>query len=124
MRKRDRSRAPTATTGKPTVAVLTLGISNSACFEHSFLADQIGVELFEGHDLRVVDGRVAMRTTQGYQPIDVHYRRVDDDFLDSLNVNPERQLGVPGVMDVYRAGGITLTNAPGTGSADDKAIYS
>ena len=116
--------APAATTTKPTVAVLTPGIYNSAYFEHAFLADQMGVELVEGHDLRVVDGRVAMRTTQGYKPIDVLYRRIDDDFLDPLNFNPESALGIPGIMDVYRAGGITIANAPGTGIADDKAIYS
>jgi len=116
--------APTMCQGKPTVAVLTPGIFNSAYYEHSFLADQMGVELVEGQDLRVVDGRVAMRTTQGYQPIDVLYRRVDDDFLDPLNFNPDSQLGVPGIMDIYRAGGITIANAPGTGIADDKAIYS
>jgi uncharacterized circularly permuted ATP-grasp superfamily protein len=116
--------APETTMHKPTVAVLTPGIYNSAYFEHAFLADQMGVELVEGHDLRVVDGRVAMRTTQGYKPIDVLYRRVDDDYLDPLNFIPESQLGVPGIMDVYRAGGITIANAPGTGIADDKAIYS
>jgi len=116
--------APDATVGTPVVAVLTPGIYNSAYFEHAFLADQMGVELVEGHDLRVVDGRVAMRTTRGYTPIDVLYRRVDDDFLDPLNFNPESQLGVPGIMDVYRTGGITIANAPGTGIADDKAIYS
>ena len=108
----------------PVVAVLTPGIHNSAYYEHAFLADQMGVELVEGHDLRVVDGRVAMRTTQGYQPIDVLYRRVDDDYLDPLNFNPDSVLGVPGILDVYRAGGITIANAPGTGIADDKAIYS
>ena len=116
--------APPACSGKPVVAVLTPGIHNSAYYEHSFLADQMGAELVEGHDLRVVDGRVAMRTTRGYKPIDVLYRRVDDDYLDPLNFKPESMLGVPGVMDVYRAGGITLANAPGTGIADDKAIYS
>ena len=116
--------APKMTEGKPTVAVLTPGIYNSAYFEHAFLADQMGVELVEGHDLQVVDGRIAMRTTRGYKPIDVLYRRVDDDFLDPLNFNPESQLGVPGIMDVYRAGGITIANAPGTGISDDKAIYS
>jgi uncharacterized circularly permuted ATP-grasp superfamily protein len=116
--------APAATRGAPVVAVLTPGIYNSAYYEHSFLADKMGVELVEGHDLRVVDGRVAMRTTQGYQPIDVLYRRVDDEYLDPLNFNPESALGVPGIMDVYRAGGITIANAPGTGIADDKAIYS
>src|SRR6056297_524210 len=110
--------------GDPVVAVLTPGIFNSAHFEHAFLADQMGVELVEGHDLRVVDGRVAMRTTCGYKPVDVLYRRVDDEFLDPMNFNPDSQLGVPGIMDVYRAGGITIANAPGTGIADDKAIYS
>ncbi len=116
--------APSNCEGKPTVAILTPGIHNSAYFEHSFLADQMGVELVEGHDLRVVDGRIAMRTTQGYKVIDVIYRRVDDDYLDPLNFNPDSMLGVPGIMDVYRAGNITIANAPGTGIADDKAIYS
>ncbi|QFT78450.1 circularly permuted type 2 ATP-grasp protein [Erythrobacter sp. THAF29] len=109
---------------KPTVAVLTPGIYNSAYFEHAFLADQMGAELVEGGDLRVIDGRVQMRCTRGYTPIDVLYRRVDDDFLDPLTFNPESMLGVPGIMDVYRAGGITIANAPGTGICDDKAIYS
>jgi len=116
--------APPACGGTPTVAVLTPGIHNSAYFEHSFLADQMGAELVEGHDLRVVAGRVAMRTTRGYTPIDVLYRRVDDDFLDPLNFRPDSMLGVPGIWDVYRAGGITIANAPGTGIADDKALYS
>jgi uncharacterized circularly permuted ATP-grasp superfamily protein len=116
--------APKSCTGKPTVAVLTPGIHNSAYYEHSFLADQMGVELVEGHDLRVVDGHIAMRTTHGYKRIDVIYRRVDDDFLDPLTFNPNSMLGVPGIMDVYRAGNITIANAPGTGIADDKAIYS
>ena len=116
--------APTAAATAPVVAVLTPGIYNSAYYEHAFLADQMGVELVEGHDLRIVDGRVAMRTTQGYLPIDILYRRVDDDFIDPLNFRADSQLGVPGIMDVYRAGGITLANAPGTGIADDKAIYS
>ncbi|HKJ49906.1 MAG TPA: circularly permuted type 2 ATP-grasp protein [Gammaproteobacteria bacterium] len=116
--------APPGCEGRPVVAILTPGIHNSAYYEHSFLADQMGAELVEGHDLRIVDGRIAMRTTRGYMPIDVLYRRVDDDFLDPLNFNPGSLLGVPGVMDVYRAGGITLANAPGTGIADDKAIYS
>ena len=84
----------------------------------------MGVELGEGHDLRVVDGRIAMRTTKGYKVIDVIYRRVDDEYLDPLTFNPDSMLGVPGIMDVYRAGNITITNAPGTGVADDKAIYS
>ena len=116
--------APEVADDNPVVAVLTPGIHNSAYYEHSFLADQMGVELVEGHDLKVVDGRVAMRTTRGYQAIDVLYRRVDDDFLDPLNFRPDSLLGVPGIMDVYRAGGITIANAPGTGIADDKAIYS
>ena len=110
--------------GRPTVAVLTPGIYNSAYFEHAFLADQMGAELVEGSDLRVVDGRVAMRTTRGFQPIDVLYRRVDDDYLDPLSFNASSKLGVPGIMDIYRAGKITIANAPGTGIADDKAIYS
>jgi uncharacterized circularly permuted ATP-grasp superfamily protein len=109
---------------RPTVAVLTPGIYNSAYFEHAFLADQMGVELVEGMTCASSTASVAMRTTEGYKPIDVLYRRVDDDFLDPLNFNPDSQLGVPGIMDVYRAGGITIANAPGTGIADDKAIYS
>ena len=116
--------APDCAGDKPVIAVLTPGIYNSAYFEHAFLADQMGAELVEGGDLRVVDGRVQMRTTAGYQPVDVLYRRVDDDFLDPLTFNPASLLGVPGIMDVYRAGGITIANAPGTGVADDKAIYS
>lgn len=116
--------APPGTQDVPTVAVLTPGIYNSAYFEHAFLADQMGVELVEGSDLRVVDGRVAMRTTQGYRAIDVLYRRVDDAFLDPLTFRPDSTLGVAGIMDVYRAGNITIANAPGTGIADDKAIYS
>ncbi|PHP66710.1 hypothetical protein CSC94_13620 [Zhengella mangrovi] len=116
--------APPACDGPPTVAVLTPGIYNSAYFEHAFLADQMGCELVEGSDLRIENGRVAMRTTAGYKPIDVLYRRVDDDFLDPLTFRPDSALGVAGIMDVYRAGGITIANAPGTGIADDKAIYS
>ncbi|MEQ3624862.1 MAG: circularly permuted type 2 ATP-grasp protein [Celeribacter sp.] len=116
--------APPATSGKPVVAVLTPGIHNSAYFEHSFIADHMGAELVEGHDLRVIDGRIAMRTTRGFKPIDVIYRRIDDDYLDPLSFNPDSMLGVPGVMDVYRSGGVTIANAPGTGIADDKAIYS
>jgi uncharacterized circularly permuted ATP-grasp superfamily protein len=108
----------------PTIAVLTPGLYNSAYFEHAFLADQMGVELVEGQDLRVVDGRVAMRTTEGYKQIDVLYRRVDDAYLDPLTFKPDSALGVPGIMDVYRAGNITIANAPGTGISDDKAIYS
>lgn len=116
--------APAVTKGTPTIAVLTPGIHNSAYFEHAFLADQMGVELVEGSDLRVVDGRVAMRTTEGFRSIDVLYRRVDDAYLDPLTFRPDSALGVAGIMDVYRAGNITIANAPGTGIADDKAIYS
>jgi uncharacterized circularly permuted ATP-grasp superfamily protein len=110
--------------GRPVVAVLTPGIFNSAYFEHAFLADQMGAELVEGSDLRVVDGRIAMRTTTGYLPIDVIYRRVDDNFIDPLSFHPDSVLGVAGMMDIYRAGRVTIANAPGTGIADDKAIYS
>ncbi|WFL76456.1 circularly permuted type 2 ATP-grasp protein [Altererythrobacter arenosus] len=116
--------APQSTEGKPNVAVLTPGIYNSAYFEHAFLADQMGAELVEASDLRVVDGKVQMRCTAGYQPIDVLYRRVDDDYLDPLTFNPDSVLGIPGIMDVYRAGNITIANAPGTGVSDDKAVYS
>lgn len=116
--------APEGLDRKPTVGVLTPGIFNSAYYEHSFLANEMGVELVEGHDLQVQDGYLTMRTTRGYKPIDVLYRRVDDEFIDPLSFNPESALGVPGLMDVYRAGRLTIANAPGTGIADDKAIYS
>ena len=115
--------APDGAPDKPVVAVLTPGIYNSAYFEHAFLADNMGVELVEGSDLRVQNGKISMRTTRGYRPVDVIYRRIDDNFLDPECFRPDSMLGVPGVMDVYRAGGITLANAPGTGIADDKSIY-
>lgn len=115
---------PEGCEGTPTIAVLTPGSFNSAYFEHAFLADQMGVELVEGEDLRVVDGRIAMRTTQGYKAIDVLYRRVDDDYLDPLTFRPDSIIGVPGIMDVFRAGNVAIANAPGTSIADDKAIYS
>lgn len=108
----------------PVLCVLTPGIHNSAYFEHAFLADEMGVELVEGRDLQLHDGRVAMRTTTGFRPVDVIYRRIDDAFLDPLTFHPESLLGVPGLMDVYRAGGVALANAPGAGIADDKAMYS
>ena len=108
----------------PTIAVLTPGVYNSAYFEHSFLADQMGVDLVEGQDLVVLDGRVHMKTTLGLRQIDVIYRRIDDDFLDPLVFKRESMLGVPGIFDVYRGGGVTIVNAPGAGIADDKAIYS
>ena len=107
----------------PTVAVLTPGIHNSAYFEHSFLAKFMGVELVEGRDLVVMNGYVMMRTTKGFQRVDVIYRRVDDDFLDPLTFRADSMLGVPGLMDVYRHGRVALANAPGTGIADDKVIY-
>ena len=116
--------APQKCEGEPVIAVLTPGVHNSAYFEHAFLAEQMGVELVEAHDLKLVNGRIAMRTTQGHTPIDVLYRRVDDEYLDPLNFNPTSMLGVPGIMDVYKSQGITIANAPGTGIADDKAIYS
>ncbi|MDB5802224.1 MAG: circularly permuted ATPgrasp family protein [Rhodocyclales bacterium] len=107
----------------PSVVVLTPGAYNSAYFEHAFLAQQMGVELVEGRDLFVDDGHVYQRTTQGPQKVDVIYRRVDDDFLDPLAFRADSMLGVPGLLDVYREGGVTLANAIGTGVADDKSIY-
>jgi len=107
----------------PTVVVLTPGIYNSAYFEHSFLAQQMGCRLVEGRDLVVMDGHVQMRTTRGFERVDVIYRRVDDDFIDPQAFRPDSMLGVPGLMDVYRAGRVTLANAPGNGVADDKAVY-
>ncbi len=107
----------------PTVVVLTPGPYNSAYFEHSFLAQQMGVELVEGRDLVVVDGWVNMRTTKGLQRVDVIYRRVNDEFIDPTVFRPESLLGVPGLMDVYRSGRVALANAPGTGIADDKVVY-
>jgi uncharacterized circularly permuted ATP-grasp superfamily protein len=109
--------------GTPTVVVLTPGMYNSAYFEHAFLAQQMGVELVEGRDLVVDNGYVMMRTTKGRQRVDVIYRRIDDDFLDPQTFNPDSLLGVAGLMDVYRAGRVALANAPGTGVADDKALY-
>jgi uncharacterized circularly permuted ATP-grasp superfamily protein len=107
----------------PTVVVLTPGIYNSAYFEHSFLAQQMGVELVEGRDLIVADGYVQMRTTRGLKRVDVIYRRVDDDFIDPQVFRADSLVGVPGLMDVYRHGRVALANALGTGIADDKAIY-
>lgn len=115
--------APAACKSDPTIAVLTPGIYNSAYFEHSFLADQMGVELVQGSDLFIENGALYMRTTQGKERVDVLYRRVDDAYLDPLSFDPKSMLGVPGLFDLYRAGGVTIVNAPGTGIADDKAIY-
>jgi uncharacterized circularly permuted ATP-grasp superfamily protein len=104
--------------------LLTPGIHNSAYFEHSFLADKLGVELVEGRDLFVKNGVVWMRTTEGPKRVDVIYRRIDDDFLDPLVFRPDSELGVPGLMSAYQSGNVTLANAVGTGIADDKAVYS
>jgi len=117
-----RSVAPQGVTD-PTVVVMTPGAFNSAYFEHAFLAQQMGVELVEGKDLFVEDEQVFMRTTQGPQRVDVIYRRIDDDFLDPLAFRPDSMLGVPGLLSAYRAGRVTLSNAIGTGVADDKSIY-
>jgi len=107
----------------PRVVVLTPGVYNSAYFEHSFLAQQMGVELVEGRDLVASDGFIWMRTTKGLERVDVIYRRVDDDFLDPKVFRADSMLGVPGLMEVYAAGRVALANAPGTGVADDKVIY-
>jgi len=107
----------------PTVVLLTPGMHNSAYFEHAFLAQQMGVELVEGQDLFVQDDQVLMRTTRGPQRVDVIYRRIDDDFLDPRAFKPVSKLGVPGLLQAYRAGRVTLANAIGTGIADDKSIY-
>ncbi|MBF2028013.1 MAG: circularly permuted type 2 ATP-grasp protein [Oscillatoriales cyanobacterium C42_A2020_001] len=108
----------------PTVVVLSPGIYNSAYFEHSYLAQQMGVQLVEGRDLVVADGFLQMRTTKGLQRVDVIYRRIDDDFIDPTVFRSDSMLGVPGLMDVYRAGRVAIANALGTGVADDKVIYS
>lgn len=107
----------------PTIAVLTPGIYNSAYFEHSFLASQMGIEIVEGRDLTVRDDHVYMRTTKGLHPVDVIYRRIDDDFLDPLVFRKDSHLGVPGLVQAYRAGNISLANSIGTGVADDKVMY-
>jgi len=107
----------------PRVVLLTPGIHNSAYFEHSFLAQQMGIELVEGRDLVVDDGVVLMRTTKGFERVDVIYRRIDDDFLDPQCFRPDSLLGVPGLMEAYKAGNVALANAPGTGIADDKVVY-
>ncbi len=107
----------------PRVVVLTPGMHNSAYFEHAYLAQQMGVPLVEGRDLRVTNGEVTMRTTRGFERVDVIYRRIDDDFLDPNVFRPDSALGVPGLMAVYKAGRVALANAPGTGIADDKVVY-
>ncbi len=117
-----RSVAPGASE-EPTVVVLTPGMHNSAYFEHAFLAQQMGIELVEGQDLFVKDSFVYMRTTQGPKRVDVIYRRVDDDFLDPKVFHPKSTLGCAGLMEAYKAGNVTISNAVGTGVADDKSIY-
>jgi uncharacterized circularly permuted ATP-grasp superfamily protein len=107
----------------PVVVVLTPGIYNSAYFEHTFLAQKMGVELVQGSDLTVVDSQVLMRTTRGLKRVDVIYRRIDDDFLDPKTFREDSVLGVPGLMAAYKAGKVTIANAPATGIADDKAVY-
>jgi len=115
--------APPNCRGRPLVAILTPGHFNSAYYEHCFLADEMGVEVVEGADLFVEDDIVFMRTTAGPRRVDVLYRRVDDDYLDPRVFKPDSMLGVPGIFGAYRAGNVTLANAPGAGIADDKAIY-
>src|SRR5918998_2580122 len=118
-----KSVAPASSPYEPTVVLLTPGSLNSAYYEHSFLADRLGVELVEGRDLFVRDDVVHMRTTEGPKRVDVIYRRLDDDFLDPLAFRPDSTLGGAGLLSVYRAGNVTLSNAIGTGVADDKSIY-
>ncbi len=115
--------APAKCEGEPTVVILTPGHYNSAYYEHSFLANLMGVELVEGSDLFVDGGFVYMRTTQGPKRVDVIYRRIDDQFLDPLCFRRDSMLGVPGLMDVWRSGGVSIASAPGAGVADDKAVY-
>jgi uncharacterized circularly permuted ATP-grasp superfamily protein len=119
-----KSVAPRSAAADPTVVLMTPGIYNSAYYEHSFLADKLGIEVVEGGDLFVRDETVFMRTTRGPKRVDVIYRRIDDDFLDPLAFRPDSALGVPGLMIAYQAGNLTLANAVGTGAADDKAVYS
>jgi uncharacterized circularly permuted ATP-grasp superfamily protein len=118
-----RSVAPQTATRDPTVVLLTPGRFNSAFYEHSFLADKLGVELVEASDLFAKDDIVFMRTTEGPKRVDVIYRRIDDDFIDPLVFRPDSVLGVPGLMSAYQAGNVTLANAVGTGICDDKAVY-
>jgi uncharacterized circularly permuted ATP-grasp superfamily protein len=119
-----KSVAPMSAVREPNVVLLTPGVFNSAYYEHSFLADKLGVELVEGRDLIVKNEIVYMRTTQGLSRVDVIYRRIDDDFIDPLTFRPDSVLGLPGLMSAYQAGNVTLANAVGTGIADDKAVYS
>jgi len=115
--------APVKCEGEPVVVILTPGPFNSAYYEHSFLADLMGVELVEGQDLFVDGAFVYMRTTEGPRRVDVIYRRIDDAYIDPLCFRPDSMLGIPGLMDVYRSGGVAICSAPGAGVADDKAVY-
>lgn len=115
--------APPGAAAKPTVVLLTPGMYNSAYFEHSFLAQQMGIPMVEGGDLAVEDGIVWMRTTRGLRKVDVIYRRIDDDFLDPRSFRADSLLGVPGLIDAYRSGQVAIANAPGNGVADDKVVY-
>jgi uncharacterized circularly permuted ATP-grasp superfamily protein len=115
--------APANCRDEPVIVLLTPGAFNSAYYEHSFLADEMGLELVEGVDLRVVDDIVYMRTTEGLKRVDVIYRRIDDSYLDQLTFLPDSMLGTPGLFNAYRAGNVTLANAPGSGIADDKSVY-
>ncbi|CEJ13635.1 hypothetical protein BN1110_03958 [bacterium YEK0313] len=119
-----KSVAPSSASADPTCVLLTPGQYNSAYYEHTFLADKLGVELVEGRDLFVRGDVVYMRTTEGPKRVDVIYRRLDDDFLDPLTFRPDSALGVPGLVSAYHRGNVTLANAVGTGVADDKAVYS
>tara|TARA_E500000318_G_scaffold111351_1_gene129655 strand:+ start:545 stop:1948 length:1404 start_codon:yes stop_codon:yes gene_type:complete len=118
-----KSIAPPKCDREPNIVVLTPGALNSAYYEHSFLADQMGVELVEGQDLFVSEDRVYMRTTRGPARVDVIYRRIDDAYIDPLCFRPDSVLGIPGLMNVYRSGGVAICSAPGAGVADDKAVY-
>ena len=107
----------------PSIGLYTPGVYNSAYFEHSYLAQQMGIQLIEGRDMVVRNDEVLVRTTRGFERVDVLYRRIDDTFIDPLNFNPDSLLGVPGIFDVYKKGNVVLANAPGTGVADDKVIH-
>ncbi len=123
LRETLKSVAPLNCPGEPSMVLLTPGSFNSAYYEHSFLADEMGVEIVEGNDLFVDENIVYMRTTEGPKRVDVIYRRVDDDFLDPLTFRPDSTIGTAGLFNAYRSGNVTLCNGIGTGIADDKSIY-
>jgi uncharacterized circularly permuted ATP-grasp superfamily protein len=112
------------TKAHPNIVLLTPGIFNSAYFDHSFLAQQMGIQLVEGRDMVVMDRKVFMKTTTGLTQVDVIYRRIDDSYLDPLEFRPDSQLGIPGLMDAFRAGHVAIVNGVGNGVADNKAVYS